>query len=384
MMNEEAKDFLRKCIGFYSPSGQEQEIATFLSDFLEKKGFKVYFDEVGNLIAEKGSGKPVLLLVSHMDTIPGELPIVEKDGKIFGRGAVDCKASLAAMVYSISQFDIEREKAGKIVFGGIVREESARDGIDQFIKSDIQPDHVIFGEPTKINQICIGYKGRLCIGYRVLSQTGHVASAWQYVNAIDVCLEIWKMIKGVCWQLTELYCPKNQITKYYNQVIPTLTIISGGVLTNCVPSECEIHIDIRFPKNVKSEILLSEIRKYVLNFKEVYQKQCRIEYQIQENISSLIDGFEAKGDEIIIGALRWAIFKTLKNKSKLIKKTGTTFINVIGIHYGIPSITYGPGDPKLEHTDKEFIEIGEYLRTIEIYSKFFPKFFEIHRKKHKN
>ena len=287
------------------------------------------------------------------------------------------------MVYSIAKYDFDQINFGKIIFSGIVREEDDLEGINQFIKSDIQPDCAIFGEPTKINQICIGYKGRLCIGYRVLSQTGHVASAWQYVNAIDVCLEIWKIIKGVCWQLNEKYCLKEPKLKYFNQIIPSLTIISGGQLTNCVPSECVIHIDIRFPHNIKSEILLNQIRKTVLDFKEVYQKQCKIEFQIQENISSLIEGFEAKGDEIIIGALRWAIFTTLKEKPKLIKKTGTTFINLIGIHYGISSITYGPGDPKLEHTDKEFIVINEYLKSIEIYTKFYKKFFDLYHKKHK-
>ena len=377
-MNE--KEFLRSCIEIYSPSGQESEFSKFIEEYFKNKDIRVYSDKVGNVIAEKGSGKPILLLVSHMDTIPGKLPVIEKDGKIYGRGAVDCKPSLAAMVYSICEYKFKEQNEGTIIFAGLVREEDSLIGIEQFIRSDIKPDYAIFGEPTKINQICIGYKGRLCIGYRVISQTGHVASAWQYVNAIVVCLEIWKMIKGVCWQLTELYCPKNEITKYYNKIIPTLTVISGGTLTNCVPSQCDIQIDIRFPQIIKSEILLNEIRKSVLNFKAVFQKQCKIEFQILENISSLIDGFEARGDEIIVGALRWSIFNTLKIKSKLIKKTGTTFINTIGIHYGIPSITYGPGDPKLEHSDDEFIELEEYYNSIEIYSKFYSKFFEIYHK----
>ncbi len=380
-MNEEAVDFLKKCIELYSPSGQEKEFSKFLADYLKDHNFKVRFDKIGNLIGEKGSGKPVLLLISHMDTIPGELPIIIKDGKLHGRGAVDCKSSLAAMIYSICKYDFDQTNGNKVVFAGIVREEDSLIGIEEFIKSDIQPDFAIFGEPTKANQICIGYKGRLCIGYRALSQTGHAASAWQYVNAIDVCLEIWKMIKGVCWQLTEAYCPKNQTTKYYYQVIPTLTVISGGELTNCVPSECIIHVDIRFPSIIKSEILLKEIRKSVLSFKEVYQNQCKIDFQVQESISSLIEGFEVKGDEIIIGALRWAIFNTLKEKSKIIKKTGTTFINAIGLHYKIPSITYGPGDPKLEHTKNEYIDLDEFSKCIDIYLKFYNKFFEIYRKK---
>ncbi|MHA1291476.1 MAG: M20/M25/M40 family metallo-hydrolase [Promethearchaeota archaeon] len=380
-MNDEALDLLRKSIGFYSPSGEEKAFSNFLGNFLKKNGFKVNFDSVGNLIAEKGKGKPILLLVSHLDTIPGELPVIEKDGKIFGRGAVDCKSSLAAMVYSISKYDFEGENAGKIIFSGIVREEDSLIGIEEFIKLKINPDCAIFGEPTKINQICIGYKGRICIGFRSLSQPGHVANSWQYINAIEICLQIWNIIKGVCWQLTEMYCERNKKTKYFSQIIPTLTIISGGELTNCVPSECIIQIDIRFPPNVRGDSILDEIRRSVLNFKEVYQKQSKLEFKIQENISSLIEGFEVKGDELIIGALRWAIFKTIKEKPKLIKKTGTTFINTIGMHYGIPSITYGPGDPKLEHTNNEFIVIDEYLKTIEIYLKFFKKFFELYKKK---
>ena len=380
-MSEKAKDFLKKCIEIYSPSGQEKEYAKFIAEFLKDHEFIVHFDKVGNLISEKGTGKPVLLLISHMDTIPGELPVIEKNGKIYGRGAVDCKSSLAAMVFSISQYNFESKNAGKIIFGGIVSEESDLIGIDTFLKSEIKPDCAIFGEPTKVNQICIGYKGRLCVGFKILTETGHVANSWQYVNAIEVCLEIWNMVKGVCWQLNEIYCKDKEAGKYYDKIIPNLTMISGGHLTNCVPSECVIQIDIRFPPYITSEVILKEMRNTILNFKHVYQEQTKKEFQIQENISSLIEGFEAKGNELVIGALKWAIFNTLREKAIMIKKTGTTFINSIGIHYKIPSITYGPGNPKLEHTKEEFIEVEEYIKSIEIYLKFFEKFFELYLKK---
>jgi len=382
-LNEDAVDFLKKCIDFYSPSGNEADFSYFLKVYLEKHNFSVRFDKVGNLIAEKGTEKPTLLLVSHLDTIPGKLPIIEKNGKLYGRGAIDCKSSLAAIVYSISKLDFERKNIGKIIFGGIIREEDSLDGINEFMKSNVKPDFSIFGEPTKVNQICIGYKGRLCVGFKALTETGHVASSWQYINAAEVCIEIWNIIKGVCWKLNELYCriPNNEKIKYYNKIIPNLSIISGGHLTNCIPSECEIHVDIRFPPNVNSEIVLEEIRKGVSDFKYLYENQIKKEFQIKENISSLIEGFEAKEENLLIGALRWAIYNTIKEKPKLIKKTGTTFINSIGIKYNIPSITYGPGDPKLEHTNNEFIDISEYLNCIQIYNKFFDKFYEIYRKK---
>ena len=134
-MNNEAKNFLRKCLEIYSPSGQEKKYSEFLANYLKKHGFNVSFDNVGNIIAKKGSGNPMLLLVSHLDTVPGELPVIEKDGKLFGRGAVDCKPSLAAMVYSISNYNFDQIDSGTIIFAGIVREEDSLIGIENFIKS---------------------------------------------------------------------------------------------------------------------------------------------------------------------------------------------------------------------------------------------------------
>ncbi|MFX1453448.1 MAG: M20/M25/M40 family metallo-hydrolase [Promethearchaeota archaeon] len=382
-MINNAKDFLKKCIEIYSPSGEEKEFSEFIAFYLKSNDFLVNFDKIGNIFAKKGKGEPVILLLSHLDTIPGELPVIEKEGKLFGRGAVDCKPSLAAMVYSMANYDFNHISAGTIIFGGIVREESDLEGINEFIKSEIFPNFAIFGEPTKINQICIGYKGRICIGFKILTESGHVASSWQYINAIEVGLEIWKIIKGVCWQLNETHCLKVPNLKHFNQIIPNLTIISGGTLTNCIPSECTFQVDIRFPPKISSEFILKNIRQKILDFKHDYENQIQKKFQIKENISSQIEGFEIGKDNVITAALRWAIFNKCKEKPKLIKKTGTTFINMIGIHYGIPSITYGPGDPKLEHTNNEFIDLNEYLTSIEIYSKFYTKFFELYHSKYK-
>ncbi len=383
-MNKDAVKFLRNCIEIYSPSGKEEKYSQFLAKFLNSHNFTMRFDSIGNLIAEKGKGAPIILLSSHMDTIPGELPIKEKNGKIFGRGAVDCKSSLAAIVYSISKYDFKPYNKGTIIFAGIVQEESSLLGIKEFIKSNIKPDFAIFGEPTKIDQLCIGYKGRLCIKYSASTKIGHVASSWLYINAIDICLKIWNIIKKSCKILTEKYCKNNKNTKYFNQIIPNLTVISGGNLTNCIPSNAFIQVDIRFPPSINSQKILDFLENKITKLVQDYQNPKKIKIIVQKSISSQVEGFEIKGNDIITSALRWAIFNTINKKPKLIKKTGTTFINEIGSHFNIPSITYGPGDPKLEHTDKEYIEIEEYLNSIEIYKKFFFKFFELYQKKYQN
>ncbi|MBD3256379.1 MAG: M20/M25/M40 family metallo-hydrolase [Candidatus Lokiarchaeota archaeon] len=380
-MSKDPKEFLLNCIKCYSPSGKEARYSQFLANFLKESNIPVRFDQIGNLIAKKGSGAPILLLVSHMDTIPGELPVYEENGKIYGRGAVDCKPSLAAMLYSFCDYELEEQDTGTIIFSGIVREEDSLVGINEFVKSDVNPDFAIFGEPTNYDQICIGYKGRLCIGYKVNTKAGHVAASWEFVSANEICLEIWNIIKAVCWNLNEIHKEHDKKLKYFNKIIPNLSIISGGELTNCVPSKCVMYIDIRFPPKISSKTILSEIRKAILDFKHVYSSQHQQDFKIHEQITSLLNGFEVKNNNILIGALRWSIFNECNIKPKLIKKTGTTFINKIGLHYKIPSITYGPGDPKLEHTDKEFVEIKEYLKVIEIYKRFYPKFFELFRRK---
>ncbi len=386
-MNEkDAIGFLERCVRFYSPSGKEKPYSLFLAKFLESHGFKVNFDKVGNLNAEKGEGKPVLLLSSHMDTIPGELPIYQRDGKLYGRGTVDCKSSLASMVYSICQFDFTSLDSGKIIFAGIIQEENSLLGIKEFIKSEINPDYAIFGEPTSIDQICIGYKGRLCIGYSISTEKGHVASAWLYKNAIEISLDIWDAIKNVCAELTKKIKKTNDKTKYFDQIIPNLTVISGGTVetTNVIPDEASIQVDIRFPPSIKSERLLNILNDKINHLIKEHERQTEIEIKLEDSVSSQVEGYELKGNSILTGALRWSVFKTINRKPKLIKKTGTTFINQIGITFKIPSITYGPGDPKLEHSDGEFVEIKEYLDVIKVYNKFLGKLFDLHKRKYES
>lgn len=375
LMSSDAIFFLKRCLQIYSPSGNEKEYSSFIANFLKERGFQTKFDEIGNLIAEKGLGKPKLLLVSHFDTIPGELPIIEKNGKIFGRGAVDCKPSLAAMVYSISEYDFTNINTGKLIFVGIVREEESLRGIEEFLKSDIEADYALFGEPTKIDQICISYKGRLCLNYKVTTETGHVASAWLFNNSIIICNEIWNVVKSICWELNQKYQINESSLPFFNKIIPNLTQITGGELSNTVPENCSMTIDIRFPPQIKIKEILNKIRKKIDDIKNIYENNTTKTIKIQENILSVVKGYDFEGDKMIIGALRWAIFNSINRKPKLIKKTGTTMINLIAVEKNIPSITYGPGDPKLEHTKEEFIDINEYLMSIQILLKFYDKFF---------
>jgi hypothetical protein len=81
-MNDTASvQLLTTMLEIYSPSGKEKEISDFLVEEMERLGFRVRKDEVGNVIGEIGEGKPVVLLCGHMDTVRRYIPVRVKQGK---------------------------------------------------------------------------------------------------------------------------------------------------------------------------------------------------------------------------------------------------------------------------------------------------------------
>ena len=76
-------------------------------------------DPAGNVIGRLGEGSPTLLLASHIDTVPGFIPVRHDNDRIFGRGAVDAKSSLAAMISAAYELSL-RKIGGKVIIVGVV------------------------------------------------------------------------------------------------------------------------------------------------------------------------------------------------------------------------------------------------------------------------
>ena len=127
-MSDYAVDLLTRMVKIYSPSGKEEEISLFLVDEMTKLGFRVHRDKVGNVIGEVGEGSPVILLCGHMDTVEGVIQVRVEDGQLHGRGSVDARGPLAAMIVAVSKF-VNGGFPGKILVVGVVDEEKGGTGI---------------------------------------------------------------------------------------------------------------------------------------------------------------------------------------------------------------------------------------------------------------
>jgi len=362
-----ATKMLEKALRLYTPSLSEKPMAEFLADKCDDLGFEdIEIDEVGNLIAKKGSGSPKIMLCGHMDVVPGKVKVRQEGDSLYGRGASDAKAPLMAMLFAAAS--IENNK-GTIIFVGAVDEEGNAIGIKNIVKKKWDVDYAVFGEPSGIKQVTIAYKGRLAINLKIsVEDSSHASAPWLSKNAIQESA-IFAM------ELQEkLEAGQEDRTKGM-LLTATMTEIRGGTSHNVTPKECETTYDIRIPVDMNCKTIEQKIATLV---KEIAEKRG------VEAFYSILDEtepFEAAHNSPLVRAFTLGIMEAEKSRPTLIRKTGTGDMNVLGNQWNIPVVTYGPGDPHEAHTIDEKVSIEEYLKGIEILKKTLQHLKRLHDKK---
>ena len=366
-MNDYPVRLLTKLLEIYSPSGKEEEISNFLAKEMEHLGFHLQRDSVGNVIGEIGQGKPVILLCGHVDTVAGYIPVRLKNNKLYGRGATDAKSALAAMIVASHMLSKEN-LPNKIIVAGVVDEEGTSKGTKQLIKDRISPDYAIFGEPSGVDNITIGYKGNLRLKITCNTQTGHSAASWLFENAIENAFEIWRAIQ-------KLRLPQEKQRSRFYSITSCLIKIKGGKLIPMVPSECEMCIDIRVPPQFTLNQVFDEVTK-IIKKHQIDKPRVQVKAKIEDQCAP----FEVDQSSPVVRALSLAIQKVRHKPATLLRKTGTGDMNLLGKALGLPVVTYGPGDSHLDHALNENIDIQEYLDSIQVYREAVTQLLKLHKK----
>ena len=348
--------FITEMLRIYSPSRAEHELALFLKDTMSRDlGFKnVTVDEVNNVVGEIGSGSPKLLLCGHMDTVPGYQPARVSKGFIYGRGACDAKSSLAAMILAASKL-ADRQDVGKITVAAVSDEEGTSLGLKELLRRGVDAEYAIFGEPSGLDSITVGYKGRLALKLICETPSVHASAPWMSENAVERLLEVWQAIKAS-------FNARNVGGDRYHSITACLTKIRGGFSHNVMPGRCSITVDIRVPPKYTTTQILTDVKEIVGRFERDLSFP-KFDMQILDQT----EPFEADRNSPILRALVRAILKVRGKRPMLLNKTGTGDMNTLGTHLKIPVVTYGPGNPHLSHTRKEGIEIREFLQSIDIF-----------------
>jgi LysW-gamma-L-lysine carboxypeptidase len=364
-----AVKMLEKALRLYTPSLNERAMAEFLADKCDDLGFEdIEIDEVGNIIAKKGSGSPKILLCGHMDVVPGKVKVRKEGDSLYGRGASDAKAPLMAMLFAAASI---QNNNGTIIFVGAVDEEGNATGIKNLVKKQLDVDYAVFGEPSGIKQVTIAYKGRLAINLKVIvKDSAHASAPWLSKNAIEESAIFTSELKKGLEEGQENRSKGMLLTS-------TLTEITGGTSHNVTPKECAATLDIRIPVDMNCKSVEQKIATLV---KDIAKRR---EVEAFYSILDETEPFEAPHNSPIVRAFTLGVMEVEHSRPTLIRKTGTGDMNVIGNQWDIPVVTYGPGDPHEAHTIDEKVSIDEYLRGIEILKKTLHHLKRLHDRKMK-
>ena len=345
----EAVKVLLDALKIYSPTTQEADLARFLAEKLDRLGYsKVRIDRAGNAVGEIGTGRTRLLLCGHMDTVPGKLPVIMKEGRIYGRGAADAKSPLCALLVAGAAM---ADAGIRTTFAGVTQEEGEGAGIEQMIRGGTAFDHAIFGEPSGASRITVGYRGRVSLYVTVKTAGGHAGSPWAQRSAFDEFTHLLSRVRA--------YERSKEVAgDHFRSLSVSPTLVRAGVYHNVIPNQCEATLDLRLPPGVPSSKAISEIQDVA--------KQTDEGVEIDIVPGEPTEAYQADTGSRIVRAFQRAIILRLKTRPSLVRKTGTGDMNTFAHKKQAECVTYGPGSSGTSHTDGEMVEIRDYLNSIEV------------------
>jgi LysW-gamma-L-lysine carboxypeptidase len=327
---------LREMLEIYSPSGREGEMAAYLVTQMRALGFRTYQDPVGNAIGVLGHGEKEIVLLGHMDTVEGFIPIRLEDGRLYGRGAVDAKGPLATFILAAARVGPLPDK--RIVVVGAVEEETASKGA-RYLLDSFSPQMTVIGEPSGWQHVTLGYKGRLLVTYRLAAPMRHTTA--QGPSASERAVEFWR-------RLTDYTEQFNQGERFrFHTLDPSLHRISthnGGF-----EEEVAMNMTLRIPFGLDVPALKREMREWA-NGAAVGFSGEDVPYKAGKN-NPLVRAF--------LRAIR-----TRNGRPTFKLKLGTSDMNTVGPVWDCPIVAYGPGDSSLDHTPDEHIQVEEFIKAV--------------------
>jgi len=176
----------------YSPTGGESAAVQWLVLRMRDLGFaEAHIDGAGNAVGVMGSGPRQGLLLGHIDTVRGEIPLRIEAEAFFGRGAVDAKGPLAAFVDAVAE--VGPADGWQWIVVGAVDEEGDSRGA-RFLLDRYRPAFVIVGEPSRWDRVTIGYKGSAWSEATLRRPMAHSASP--EASACEQAVAYWLAVQA--------------------------------------------------------------------------------------------------------------------------------------------------------------------------------------------
>ncbi|MEN8649804.1 M20/M25/M40 family metallo-hydrolase [Streptomyces sp. 21So2-11] len=334
-------ELLRSMVEIPSFSGEEGELAALLAERMAAAGFDTHVDAVGNVHGAVGDPDgPEVVMLGHMDTVPGTLPVELTGDVLTGRGTVDAKGPLATMMCAAAR--LADTIAGRLVVIGAVGEEAASHGARHLLHLPA-PDALVIGEPSGVHAIGIGYKGVFRFRVEFTQPPAHTSSA--QATAAEVAFVFWNEL------VAQLAAESAEGSPLFDRALPTIIGMNADLERATVEVSCRV--PLRF-----------DTRAFLDRISEGAGRRVTVIEEVPAVRSTRTDP--------VVRALSGAVAaRGARAVPKL--KLGTSDWNVVGRHWQVPTAAYGPGNSRLCHSADEHIEIPEYLAAIDVLSDALPR-----------
>ena len=336
-VTETGIELLEEMVSIPSPSTQERELGQWLVTRLRGMGFAAKRDEVGNVVAFWGSGPREVLLLGHMDTVPGFIPVHREGQRLFGRGAVDAKGPLAAAITAVA-----RQPAGatcRFTIIGAVEEEGSSRGARHLVHRKA-PDQLIILEPSGWDAVTLGYKGSLKLRYRLSQPMGHGAGPNE--SAADRAITFVRRVQDHA--------------AAQGDGLGTFERLDARILRfhadhDGFKDTAAMTVGFRLPPNFDVSSLQQELQRWAEG------AELRFEYADA--------AVRAEKNTPVVRAFLKGIRDT-GGTPRFKMKTGTSDMNILAPVWGCPTLAYGPGDSKLDHTPDEAMDLEDFARGVDV------------------
>ncbi len=355
-------------IGSTNPGIYEEPLRRYIESYLKRFADTQSLEVIGGrkdiraVLPSEHPEAPALIFICHMDTVPYDsgwtVPpdgALERDGRIYGRGACDMKSGLAcaltAFKYAAAAVKAGCTPARSLVFIGTADEETNMRGVEKAIEAGwIRPqDYVLDTEPTN-GSVCMAHKGRTWFRVDVLGAAAHASQPEKGADAVAAAAMI---IAGLRSDIQKL--PADDIL---GRSTVTFGTIAGGAEPYAVPEACSFTVDLRLVPPFETA-----------DIKRLLEKQAALAAQAIPGIRTHITitgdrpPIPERRESELLNTLYQCVLEVTGSEPAVLPFTGYTDSAVAAGMLGCQNtLSYGPGSLAQAHKPDEYVEREQITR----------------------
>ncbi|MGN6871151.1 MAG: M20/M25/M40 family metallo-hydrolase [Solirubrobacteraceae bacterium] len=339
-----------------SPSGAEGAVAELVRAELDRFGYAVEVDALGNVIGTLDAGAgPCVLFDAHMDTVGVSDPSAWSfdpegevaGGRLYGRGAMDMKGPLAALIHGVAAAGISR---GRVVVSASIAEEMIEGFATVEVARRVGPDVAVICEATAL-RVAVGQRGRAELVVSIHGQPTHSSRPELGVNALAAMADVLRAARDI-----ELPSHAELVGAI---LVPTEIVTRPYPALSVVPDFCEVIFDRRtLPEEGEADVL-AQLRTVAEAAVAPHGATVQVAIGVDR-----FDSYSGAPVEAPNFAAAWFTPPDLAEAAIDALNTERTHwlfcTNGSGTAaLGIPTVGFGPGDPGVAHRVDEYIELDE-------------------------